>query len=200
LNRELPENPLATPALGERLPWAAELIPDVFIQLNLGIVNRRSIVTALTEKRFSPRGMSKISDSARDIFRSKAHAAVQHLLSAGLIRPEFKKGPVYLTEEGYDFIRKLNVEAIQGLSHHIEPGFKASGKKGPTPLWKPDAETWHALSERIEAAKSGLPREHPLEARAAAMAARIAANLPEMPLDKMYVLWTNASNNKSHPN
>jgi hypothetical protein len=55
-----------------------------------------------------------------------------------------------------------------------------------------------SLSERIEAAKQGLPRKHPLEARAAAIAARIAASLPEMPLDKMYILWTNASKNLSH--
>src|SRR6266498_1848652 len=120
------------------------------------------------------------------MFRSRVQAAINYLLSSGLIERELKKGPVYLTDEGYDFLRKLNAEAIQRLSSRIEPGFKVHGKEKPKPNWRPDSETLRSLSERIEAAKRGLPREHPLKVRAAAMAARIAASLPDMPLDKMY--------------
>ena len=120
------------------------------------------------------------------------------MLSSGLIEREFKKGPLYPTDESYDFLRKLNAEAIQALSGQIEPAFKVHGKVMPKPRWRPDSDALRLLSERIEAAKRGLPRKHPLEVRAAAMAARIAASLPDMPLDKMYVLWTNASKNLSH--
>jgi hypothetical protein len=198
VNRELHETSLAASVPRERLPWAVELIPDIFIKLNLEPISRKNIVTALVEKHCHPREVKGVADPDRDKFLSKAQAAIQYLLSSGLIKPEIKKGPLYLTDEGYDFVRKLNAEAIWGLSSQIEPRFKELGKKNPTLRWKPPPEILHALSERIAVAKQSLPRKHPLEVRAAAVAARIAATLPNMPLDKMYVLWMNANKNLLH--
>ncbi len=84
------------------------------------------------------------------------------------------------------------------FSVESSPEFKELGKKEPEPRWKLDAEAIRSLSERIATAKQSLPRKHPLEARAEAMATRIAATLPDMPLDKMYVLWTNVGKDLSH--
>lgn len=199
MNRELYKSPQpAALDFRDGVPWAAELIPDVFIQLNRGPANHKSIVAALIEMHCGPREVKGVADPARDMFRSRVQAAINYLLSSGLIERELKKGPVYLTDEGYDFLRKLNAEAIQRLSSRIEPGFKVHGKEKPKPGWSPDPEALRSLSERIETAKRGLPRQHPLKVRAAAMAARIAASLPDMSLDKMSVLWTNASKNQSH--
>lgn len=184
--------------LRERLPWAAELIPDILIHLNREPATHKNIFAALFETRRLPTEVEGLTNPTRELFRSKVQAAITFLLSSNYIERESKKGPLYLTDNGYDFVRKLNAEAIQGLFSRIEPGFKVRGEETPKPHSTPYGEILRSLSERIELAKQSLPRKHPLQARAEAMAARIVASLPDMPLDKMYVLWENASKNLSH--
>jgi hypothetical protein len=110
-----------------------------------------------------------------------------------------RKGRLYLTDDGYEFVRKLTVDVIQALSSRIEPAISVGGKGKikPTLPWRPDADALRILSDRIETAKRSLPRVPP-EDQAAVMAAKIAASLPDMPLDKIYMLWMNASKNLSH--
>ncbi|WP_377828788.1 hypothetical protein ACFKHW_37605 [Bradyrhizobium lupini] len=194
MTNDLYKSPQSVLDLHDGLPFAAELIPDIFIQLNHGPVIHKILVARLLATVRIPRDDAITNNK----FRSKAQAAISHLLGASLVERETKIGPLYLTDRGYDFVRKLRPEVLQNLSSKIEPKVKARGKVKSKPVWKPDLEVLRTLSERIETAKRGLPRQHPLEERAGGMAAKIIASLPDMPLDKLYVLWTNASKQESH--
>ena len=125
--------------------------------------------------------------------------AISFLLVSGFVVHEYKKGPLFITERGRDFVRDLNAEALKRIANKIEGRAKGNGKSGPAPVWQATASVMQTLSDRIETARRSLPREYPLRAKAEILAARIAAGLPEMPVDQMYVLWTNAQKYMSGP-
>jgi hypothetical protein len=98
------------------VPWAAEFIPDIIIQLNRGPASHKNVVAALINAHCQPLEVKGLADPERERYRSKIQAAINYLLSSGLIWRQFKQAPLYLTNEGYDFLRNLDTEAIQEIS------------------------------------------------------------------------------------
>src|SRR6266566_2425114 len=113
---------------------------DLFILLNRGPAKPKTIIAALIETYCRPFEVKGLTDPASKILRSKIQSAINYLLNSGLIERELRKGPLYLTDEGYDFLRKLNPQAVQALSSEVEPRFKAHGKARPKPPWRSDPD------------------------------------------------------------
>ena len=172
----------ATSHQQHELPTAAELIPSIFIRLSNGPANEENIIGALSATR-QPRSAGKKA------FRSRAVTAINYLKSLRLVDRKIKKGTLFITDYGFDFVEGLTVEKIQALSIEIVPikGPRAPSMPESTQLGPhTDPEVLLTLSKQIELAKRLLPRRSAPEDRAAAMAARMVLSVPSMPLDKMY--------------
>lgn len=194
-----------------RIPAAAELLPDIFVAVSERLFSQKSIVLAVAEVHCFQRGTldTACPSGTNCTFRLKADAAVSYLHRCGFISRLGRKGRVSITQEGYDFLRDLTPEVIGSLSAEIEPKVKRlKGRAAPAPknaVREPQSDSLptlrsaKALEERIEQAKrlaDGMPTP---EERAGMRAMKIGARLPDMPLDKLHAIWTNAQEKLSHP-
>ncbi|MHA6685339.1 hypothetical protein [Mesorhizobium sp. A556] len=195
-----------------KIPAAAGLLADIFITIRDRPFSQKGIVASVAEMYGFARGELDAANppGTSCTFRSKADAALDYMYRSCFIERLGKKGPIVITEDGYDFLRELTPKTIRKLSAELEPKTKRLKEKALRTARKPDRsqETQHralplalpkALDERVEMAKRLAQGQPTPEERGTVRAAKIASQIPEMPLEKIHVVWTNAQDKLSHP-
>ncbi|MER9330612.1 hypothetical protein [Mesorhizobium sp. M0488] len=199
--------------MAEKIPRAAELLPDILLMTSDRPFSK-TLIPAVAEMHGFPRDMLDVANppGTNCTFRAKADAAMAYLHRSGLVVRDGKKGPLIITDDGFDFLRELTPKAIRKLSAEIEPKIKRiKGKTKPTPK-KPvitpqqpqqrdvtKTPAVRSLEDRIEEAKRLADGRPTPGQRATRRAAKAAANFHDMPLDKLHIVWTNAQDKLSHP-
>ncbi|WP_292085771.1 hypothetical protein, partial [Mesorhizobium sp.] len=195
-----------------KIPAAAGLLPDIFVTISDRPFSQKGIVATVAETYGIARGELDTANppGTSCTFRSKADAALDYMYRSRFIERLGRKGPIVITEDGYDFLRELTPKTIRKLSAELEPKMKRLKGKAKPAAKKPgrSQETQHqalpmeparALDERIEKAKRLAQGKPTPEERGAGRAAKIASQLPGMPLDKIHAIWMNAQDKLSHP-